>query len=240
MCTLRVLSIFTFIIIVSSFTFAQQEVSKDELTSSVPELEKYHEVIYPIWHEAYPDKDYAKLRSYLNEVLTGANEIYSAKLPGILRDKQAKWDAGIVVFRASVDSFKLACEGTDNELLLLMAEKLHANYEMLVRIIRPLMKEVDAFHQSLYVLYHNYLPKKKYDKILRISDELITKAEAILTAKLSKKVESKKEQFLKNVAILVDAAKNLKTTAMGNDTKLIDEAVEKLHTAYVNIEEMFN
>lgn len=217
-----------------------QDVSKEEISSNVPALEKMHEVIFPIWHEAYPEKDYAKLRGFLPEVLELANGVYNAKLPGILREKQEKWDMGILEFKKSVDAFKAACEGKDDADLLLKAEKLHADYEMLVRIIRPLMKEVDLFHQSLYVLYHDYLPNKKYDMILKISDELIEKSEAILKGKLSKKVEAKKEVFYEKVNLLIAGCKNLKAVAAKGDPKATDEAVEAMHTAYENIEELFN
>lgn len=229
----------TLLIYFGNISFAQN-VSKEEITSNVPELEKMHEVIYPIWHEAYPEKDYAKLRSLLPEVLELSEKLYNAKLPGILREKQAKWDEGISQYKKTVEAYKAACEGKDDADLLLKAEKLHADYEMLVRVIRPLMKEVDLFHQSLYIVYHDYLPNKKYDMINKISDELITKAQDILKGKMSKKIEAKKEQFTEKVNILIDKCKNLKVISQKEDSKAIVEAVEDMHTAYQNIEELFN
>jgi hypothetical protein len=73
-----------------------------ETESAVPELAAFHEVIYPIWHTAYPDKDIAMLKSLVPQVNELAAKVFSAQLPGILRDKQAKYDAGLAEFRKSV------------------------------------------------------------------------------------------------------------------------------------------
>ena len=53
----------------------------DETKSEVPELTAFHEVIYPIWHTAYPEKDYQALRSYVPQIHELASKIYAAKLP---------------------------------------------------------------------------------------------------------------------------------------------------------------
>ena len=66
-----------------------------ETESTVPELSAFHEIIYPIWHTAYPDKDYAALRSHAPEVKRLAESIYSARLPAILHEKQDKWDLAL-------------------------------------------------------------------------------------------------------------------------------------------------
>ncbi|MGZ5454957.1 MAG: hypothetical protein ACXWHJ_12065, partial [Candidatus Aminicenantales bacterium] len=82
-----------------------------ETESAVPELSAFHEVIYPIWHTAYPDKDIAMLKSLVPQVNELAGKVYAAKLPGILRDKQVKYDAGLAEFRASVEAYNAAAKG---------------------------------------------------------------------------------------------------------------------------------
>ena len=36
--------------------------TESEMKAGVPELDKLHEVIYPMWHVAYPNRDTGKLR----------------------------------------------------------------------------------------------------------------------------------------------------------------------------------
>ena len=97
-----------------------------ETESAVPELSAFHEVIYPIWHTAYPDKDIAMLKSLVAQVDELAAKVFAAKLPGILRDKQAKWDAGLAEFRMSVEAYDAAAKGTDDKAMLDAAEAILA------------------------------------------------------------------------------------------------------------------
>ncbi len=207
-----------------------------ETVSSVPELSAFHEVIYPIWHTAYPEKDYASLRKYAPEVRSGAEKIYAARLPGILHERQAKWDQGVAELRSSVDAYLAAAAGTDDAALLAAAETLHSRYEMLVRAIRPVLKEVDDFHKVLYVIYHKYLPEKEFVKIKEASGDLAARAEAVTKATLPKRLEPKTEAFRQAAADLSEAAKAL--AAAPPDASMA-AAVEAVHTKYQALEKVF-
>lgn len=64
-----------------------------------------------------------------------------------------------------MEKYNEAASSGDNESLLNAAEELHSKYENLVRIIRPVIKEIDEFHKILYVIYHKYYPDKKNEEI---------------------------------------------------------------------------
>jgi predicted lipoprotein len=211
-----------------------------ETESTVPELSAFHEIIYPIWHTAYPDKDYAALRSYVPEVKRLAEGITAAKLPGILRDKQAKWDQALAELRKSVDAYAAAANGTDDAALLEAAEALHMRYEMMVRTIRPVLREVDEFHKVLYVVYHKYLPARDFAKISETSGDMAIKAEAIAKASLPKRLESKAPAFGAAAQELLAAAKALAETAMSGQGEAIAAAVETVHSKYQGLEKIFD
>jgi hypothetical protein len=226
----------TFTLCLSGTVTAQTE----ETESKVPELTAFHEIIYPIWHTAYPEKDYEALRSYVPEINRLAEDLYNAQLPGILRDKKTKWEKGIEGLKKTVDEYNKAAAGEDDETLLNAAEELHAKFEMLVRIIRPVLKEIDEFHKVLYVVYHKYLPNKKYNEIKTVSSELVQKAEAITKAELPKRLESKAESFVVVVQELYEASKMLAETCQQGDEDSIENAIDHLHTKYQNLEKIFD
>jgi hypothetical protein len=217
-----------------------QATQAQETESTVPELSAFHDIIYPIWHTAYPEKDYAALRSYTPEVKRLAESIYGAKLPGILHEKQAKWDKALTELRQSVEAYLSAAAGTDDAALLAAAEGLHARYEMLVRTIRPVLKEVDDFHKTLYVVYHSYLPAKDYTRITEACGEMLAKAEAVTKASLPKRLESKKEVFGQASAELLAATRALAETAKSGQKEAIAAAVEVVHTKYMDLEKTFD
>jgi hypothetical protein len=160
-------------------------------------------------------------------------------LPGIQRDKQLKWNEGILKFQAAVEDYNKFAQTNDNEGLLKAAENLHSKYEMLVRIIRPILKEMDEFHKTLYVVYHDYLPNKSYKKLGKVTDKLIKQAKAITKAKLSVRLEAKKDAFALTAAELLTSTQDLKKRVKANNKISIDAAVENMHTKYQNLESIF-
>lgn len=228
-----------FFFLFSLQTIAQNNKEVSETDSRVIELENFHEVMYPIWHTSYPAKDYDALRSYVGEVNKLADVIYSAKLPGILRDKKEKWDIGIKEFKTAVNGYNNSADEKDDTALLKSAENLHTKYENLVRIIRPVLKEVDQFHQLLYVIYHTYLPGKDYKAIKSVTGDLVAKAEAITKAKLPSRLETKTELFKKSAEDLLISVKKLHNTELTNDGKDIELAVDDMHLNYQKLEEIF-
>jgi len=219
---------------------AQAGPQMQETESSVPELTAFHEIIYPIWHTAYPDKDYAALRSYAPEVKNQAEKIFAAKLPPILHEKQAKWDQGLAELKKAVEDYLTAAAGTNDEALLNAAEALHSKYEMMVRTIRPVLKEVDAFHKVLYVVYHTYLPNKDYEGIKSVSEDMTLKAEAITKAALPKRLEAKTEAFKTAAEALHESTKALAGTVKSGQGSAIEAAVETVHTKYQALEKIFD
>ena len=210
-----------------------------ETESSVPELSAFHEVIYPIWHTAYPQKDAAALKGFVPEVDRLAKAVLEAKLPGILKDREDKWNTGLAAFKKTVEDYdRTAAAGSDQDLLD-AAEALHSGYETLVRIVRPVPPEVMDFHRSLYVLYHTYLPDKDHSQIRAIAQVLLIKAGTLVQAVLSKRFESKKDKFQAAAGELLEAVKALAAVPEGNNAGLAP-AVEKVHSRYQDLEKVFD
>jgi len=232
-------ALFVFVLF-SSFVFGQHEHEK-ETSWEVPELWDFHEVIYQLWHEAWPDKDVDMLKELLPELETGFAKVKAVELPGILRDKKPKWDELIKMMDKTLESYKDAIDKNDSESLLKAAEDVHATFEKFVRTIRPVLKEVDAFHQELYMLYHYYLPDYNIERIAEAAEKLKEKSAELDKAELPKRLTKKEKQFnharselSSSVTKLNDLVKN-----KASEEK-IKEAIDKLHTNYQNLEAVFD
>lgn len=210
-----------------------------EPSTSVPELEKFHDVIMPMWHTAYPAKDYAALRKIAPDVQAGVAKIAAVKLPGILHEKEAAWAKGIAELKAAAAAYQKAAAGADDKALLLAAENLHTVYEAQVRIIRPVVPEMDEFHKTLYVVQHTFVPEKKWADVCKASPELLTKAETLAKATLPKRVEAKSEAFKKESAALVADAKALVAACKANQAAGIEKATDQLHARYEGLGKIF-
>lgn len=223
-------------------SFSQVEIDSSEITSRVPALSDFHEVIFPMWHTAYPEKDILALKGYVPQIKAHMEIINSASLPGILKDKEAAWNNQLKELNKAAANYYGAAEGTDDEAMLDAAEKLHYNYEMMNRVIRPVLKEMDEYHQILYVIYHKLYPGRQYDEMVKLSDQLVERADAILKYprdKLEKRLGDHLSEFEPASKELYDATVSFKISLNGKDPLKKDEALQHMHTMYRQLESVF-
>jgi hypothetical protein len=237
----KLLVLFFIVLSAIQYSYCQNDHTISETNSSVPELFEYHDVIYPMWHTAYPNKDYQMLKDLLPQLIAGAEKIYNVKLSGILRDKEDDWKNGVKKLHKSVDDYNEACKYKDDQKLLSAAEELHSNFEFLVRIIKPVTKEVDEFHKVLYMIYHHYAPNKNLTELNKAIDNLAMRAEELKSCVLPKWASPKKDDFLKVADELDISTKELKKLKdLKADYKQIENAIDKVHSIYQKLEALFD
>jgi hypothetical protein len=175
-------------------------------------------------------------------IKASVESINKAKLPGILRDKEAEWKNRLDELNASVQDYYDAVNKNENEALLSAAERIHTAYERMNRVIRPAIKEIDDYHQILYIIYHKFYPDDKFDEIAKLTDDLTAKAEAILNYPKDKL----KQRLGDNIAIYDNTAKQLLNSTLtlkevlnGSDLEKKKEAVESVHKAYLDLDSVF-
>jgi hypothetical protein len=210
-----------------------------ETVTDVPALNSFHEVIFKIWHEAWPQKNAALLRKLVPEVEKGIASVASAPLPGILRDKKAAWEEGVKKLQDAGAEYKAAAASKSDAPLLAAAEKLHSQFEVLMRTTRPAMKELDEFHAVLYMLYHHYLPQNETAKIKAAAAELKQKMAALNSAALPERMQQKQKEFEAARAGLSKSVDSLQAAVQSNAEKTIKDAVEALHSNYQKLEKLF-
>lgn len=216
-----------------------QDATQEELTAEVPALDELHEVVYELWHEAYPEKNYDMIKELLPRADELTADLDAAELPGILRDKQKAWDAGKEKLKAALEDLHAAAEANDEDAMLKKTEAFHMAFERLVRIIRPVVPELEDFHQELYKLYHYHGPDYDLPQIRAEASSMKERIEPLAAAKLPKRLEDRQEKFDAAVAVLASAVDDLVETAKKDDRKAIEVAVEKVHTAYQHVERIF-
>jgi hypothetical protein len=200
--------------------------------AEVPALRSFHKVIYVIWHEAWPAKDVKRLQELLPEVEKGAAEVYAAKLPGVLHHKEGEWHEGITGLKATVADYRTAAQNANGDRLLNAAEELHAQFEKLVRVTRPVIRELEDFHSSLYMIYHHHMPGNQMEKVKATALEMKQKMTPLQQAVVPEKLSAHKADFEKARAALARAVDELAAAVEANDDAGIRKAVEEVHSRY--------
>jgi hypothetical protein len=207
--------------------------------AEVPALMALHETIYPLWHTAWPAKDVAMMKELLPQVQQHVAAIEKAELPGILRDKQAAWNDQVKALRAILTAYEKAAAANETQPMLDAVEALHSRFEQMVRLIRPVMKELDGYHQVLYTVYHKLMPEKKLAEMPAAAAELSSACAALAGAAVPKRFAAKEAELKAAFAELCTVTEALKAVAGNGDADKVAAAVEKVHTQYQKTEKLF-
>lgn len=179
------------------------------------------------------------LTALLPEIEKGITAVANAELPGILREKNAAWRIGIEKLQAIGKEYKAAIEAKQRQPLLDAAEKLHAQYEVLVRTIRPPLKELEAFHSVLYLLYHYYIPQNSLEEVKVSAGQLQEKMAALNKATLPSRFKEKDESFTVARNQLDKTVAEFATIVHSNEFGKIKTIVEAMHTSYRTLAKIF-
>ncbi len=211
-----------------------------DVEARVPALSAFHEVVYPLWHDAWPKKDVDALVALAPKVNAGVEAIAKAELPGILRDKKTTWDAAVSRLTTIAGEYAVAAGKKDGPALLSAAESLHSQFERMVRIIRPVLKELEAFHGTLYVLYHRQLDPFALEGVSQSVRALKEKMGPLTAAALPERLKAKEAAFVAAKSQLATAVDAAVASLEGKDEKAIRAAVDLLHTRYQEVEKVFD
>ncbi len=215
------------------------DVPPSEVNPDVPALDSLHTVMYPLWHEAFPARDFGAMRELIPQLDPQLLALDEATLPGILQDKQATWDDQKDLLFDSYEDLKTAAAADDEEAMLAYAEVLHMNYEGLVRIVRPVVPELETFHQHLYGLYHYYGPGYDLEKIRRSVERMAEALPPLKAVQLPANLSDRQDAFDAAVAELGDQVAALQSTLEAPDRTAVEEGIESVHTAYQKVESLF-
>ena len=218
---------------------AAGEPCASETEAKVPALYEFHDVIYPLWHTAWPDRNTAMMKELLPEVHRHVEAIRAAELPGILRHHQDAWNAEVERLDGIVASYDAAAQAEDATALADAVERIHAQFERMVRLIRPLMKEMDAYHVVLYRIYHYDLPEKDLEALRASSKDLAARCDELSRAEVPGRYADRREALAASFTSLCEATGALVETAGGDEWSTVAAAVETVHDRYREAEAVF-
>lgn len=99
------------------------------LTPAIDELDHFHELLRPLWHEATPNQDYATIKASMPDLVGRMDSLMTAELPPKYGYMKAEFNARRDSLRIAVDDLAKACkDGTEAEIeekMITMHEAYH-------------------------------------------------------------------------------------------------------------------
>lgn len=212
----------------------------EETKAFVPELAAFHEVIFPLWHTAWPSKDTTLVRELWPDVQKHVAAVTAAELPGILRDKKRTWQKGLERLGTAETAYGAALDGGAMEAKLAAVEELHAAFENLVRTIRPVLPELASFHEVLYRIYHYDLPNEDQESLVERLPALAAEMDTLNTAVLPERRAASRETFEAARAELSAKVDLVARVAPEGEWAETAKAIEEMHAAYQAVERTFD
>ncbi len=201
----------------------------------LPVLERFHGIIYTLWHDAWPARDVRVLAGLTPGIRRYSDSLSALKLPGIMRERESSWMEQISLLRETVEKYAGAASPLDSARLLRAAELLHARYEGLVRAVRPPLRELEAFHRVLYVLYHHPPQASDTARLASLLEEIRQRMSALERAVLPQRLKAKESAFLEAREALSASVAGLGSMRTGASAKSVKERMEQVHAEYVKV-----
>ncbi|MFC1574508.1 hypothetical protein ACFL3Z_00320 [Gemmatimonadota bacterium] len=216
------------------------EVPASELTAQVAELDAVHEIMAPMWHDAFPARDFAAIQEAVPQFESRLAALDGVELPGILQDKAARWGEQKQLLMDSFEGLKTAAEADNQDGMLAYAEAFHMNYEGMVRIIRPVLPELEAFHQHLYGLYHYYGPGYDVEKMENAARDMAAAIPSLQGATLPENLASHQGHWGMVVDRMGQNIGALMSVLQDPNREDVNAAIEAVHADYSELEGIFD
>jgi len=220
---------------------------KEEEKTPVTEMKKpgvtgireFHQVLYPVWHDYFPQGDFQSIRKAIPEFKEATKILTQAELPQFYHNVKDDFEAKRKNLALSVEKMESVAQTGDDKELAKAVEEMHTSFERMARVLAPRIRELEQFHLVLYPLWHQAMPNKDYQAIKAAVPPLESKMEALMQAQLSRRFSGIESQFVEKREALRLSVKDLAEVCRQNkDDKMIDK-LTVMHDAYRELDQVF-
>jgi hypothetical protein len=222
---------------------AEKEKEKAPITQmkrpTVDGIREFHEVLYPVWHDYFPQGDFQSIRNVIPEFKEATKILTEAELPQFYHTIKDDFETKRRSLALAVEELESVAQTGDNKELAKAVERMHTAFERMTRVLAPRIRELDEFHLVLYPLWHQALPKKDYQAIKRAIPPLEKRLDDLMRAQLPQQFKGIEPQFLEKREALRLSVEDLADVCRQNkDEKIIDK-LTVVHEAYRALDQVF-
>ncbi len=211
---------------------AAQEPKPADLRTEVPVYTKMHDVIGPMWHDAWPAKDIKALTRMLPSIEKHTAALANVDLPGIFREEVNAWMAGVGQLQVAVSEYRAAVQDGNVDAVLRAVEAVHTRYEDLGRLIRPAIPELGDIHATLYEISTYQTNPVQLAKIMTSAPDLRRDMDKLNQAQLPEPLQPRRAEFEAQREKLSKSVDALLASLLEKNEARIVEAIELARIEY--------
>jgi hypothetical protein len=194
-------------------------------------IDAFHQVLAPVWHNAWPEKNYQALLEVGPKFQKAFTAI--AKLNPDFKTETRR-EAFVKVrndFSKLVELYAAAAEKGDTAAVYELMPKLHDAFEATARSLLPVsFPEIEGVKITLNLILQKHLPADNMEGIIGSTETLLAKIDALTdTTAIPDELKDKQAEIMDEITAMKKLAQRMKECC---DKKDMDEY--KQHTATLN------
>lgn len=202
-------------------------------------IREFHQVLYPVWHDYFPQGDFQSIRNAIPEFKRTAKILNETELPQFYHNVKDDFESKRENLASAVDKMESVAQTGNDQELAKAVEEMHTAFERMARVLAPRTRELEEFHLVLYPLWHQAMPNKDYQAIKAAVPSLESKMEALMQAQLSQRFRGIESEFVEKRQALKLAVEDLADVCRQNKDEEIIDKLTQMHDAYRELDQVF-
>ncbi len=201
---------------------------------------EFHEIMAPVWHKAWPNKDF--------EALLAAGPLFAKKFIGIAEMKpDLKTETRTKTFlelrkqfKVLVEQFALACKNNDRELAYKLMPDLHDAFEMTASSVLPVhYPEISGIVITLNLILESHLPIDNKDGIIGSTETLAAKVKFLNEASIPDELKEQKDALIIEFKAIKETALLMKECCDNEEMALYKEHAKTLSKLLIQFQNKY-
>jgi hypothetical protein len=181
-------------------------------------FDKFHEILAPVWHKAWPEKDYDALLSAATEFETAFEDVEKHEPTFETEARKTRFENRSKALGEVIKQYAEAAGKGDKEAVYEMMPSLHDAFELAASSLLPVKyPELEGMQITTGVVIKQHIPENNTEGIIGSTETLITQVAALTEESVPDDLVYFKEDLLKRFAGLKDEVSKMKECCDNND-----------------------
>ena len=191
---------------------------------------EFHHIMAPVWHEAWPAKDYDAMIAAGPQFETAFEKIAAMKPEFKSERRKLKFSQLREEFASLVDKFAEAARRNDKETVYELMPDLHDSFEMTASSLLPVhYPEFEGVIITLNLIRESHLPANNIDGITGSTETLVTKMSVLNEETIPQELSDVKQAVLTDLEAVKKLVTQMKECCDKKDMEKLSQHAEELN-----------
>jgi len=189
-----------------------------------------HQVIAPLWHNAYPDKDYQALIAGGDDLAKAFAGVAGIKPEIGNKSRLARFEKHRAELSQQIIEYAEASHKEDGKAAYEILPGLHESFEQAAAALLPVSyKEIEALYLTSGLIVLNHIPNKRIEGMTGSTATLVRKVEYLTEESIPDELKEHKADLLKKFVSLKKLASQMKQTCIDQDMVAFETYAKEIH-----------